>query len=87
MPAYSRPGLPSPAISVLMEREEARTVSLTTVTVEPGEAAARVEMGYEPGPRFREILTAVEDAQLEGSLSSREAALEFVRQKFAADGR
>lgn len=37
-----------PAISVLMERDEARTVSLTTVTVEPGEAAARVEMSYEP---------------------------------------
>lgn len=42
-----------PAISVLMEREEARTVSLTTVTVEPGEAAARVEMGYEPVESLR----------------------------------
>ncbi len=46
-----------------------------------------IEMGYEPGPRFREILTAVEDAQLEGRLSSREGAIEFVRREFAAGGR
>jgi poly(A) polymerase len=38
--------------------------------------------GHLPGPRFREILSAVEDAQLEGRLPSREAALEFVRREF-----
>jgi len=38
--------------------------------------------GHAPGPRFREILTAVEDAQLEGRLVSREVALEFVRREF-----
>jgi poly(A) polymerase len=38
--------------------------------------------GHQPGPRFREILTAVEDAQLEGRLDSRDAALEFVRREF-----
>ena len=38
--------------------------------------------GHVPGPRFREILTAVEDAQLEGRLPSRDAALEFVRCEF-----
>ena len=38
--------------------------------------------GHVPGPRFREILTAVEDAQLEGRLLSRDAALEFVRREF-----
>ena len=38
--------------------------------------------GHVPGPRFREILGAVEDAQLEGRLASREAALEFVRREF-----
>src|SRR6266700_3253312 len=37
--------------------------------------------GHVPGPRFREILSAVEDAQLEGRLPSREAALEFVRRE------
>ncbi len=41
-----------------------------------------IDAGYEPGPRFKEILTAVEDAQLEGRLTSREAAMEFVRREF-----
>src|SRR5215471_11162808 len=40
--------------------------------------------GHKPGPKFREILGAVEDAQLEGRLASREAALEFVRREFPA---
>ena len=39
--------------------------------------------GYEPGPRFKEILTAVEDAQLEGRLDSSDAAMEFVRREFS----
>jgi poly(A) polymerase len=43
-----------------------------------------IAAGRLPGPKFREILDAVEDGQLEGSLSSREAALEFVRRKFPA---
>jgi poly(A) polymerase len=38
--------------------------------------------GHTPGPKFREILTAVEDAQLEGLLATRDAALEFVRREF-----
>jgi len=42
--------------------------------------------GHIPGPRFREILSAVEDAQLEGRLPSREAALEFVRREFPVPG-
>src|SRR3984957_676639 len=41
-----------------------------------------IAAGHRPGPRFREILDAVEDAQLEGLLSSREAALEFVHKEF-----
>ena len=41
-----------------------------------------IEAGYKPGPRFKEILTAIEDAQLEGRLASREAAMEFVRREF-----
>jgi poly(A) polymerase len=40
--------------------------------------------GHVPGPKFREILSAVEDAQLEGRLPSRDAALEFVRREFPA---
>ena len=40
--------------------------------------------GHIPGPKFRDILSAVEDAQLDGRLRSREAALEFVRREFPA---
>jgi poly(A) polymerase len=41
-----------------------------------------IAAGYAPGPKFGEILETLEDAQLEGNLSSREAALEFVRRQF-----
>jgi poly(A) polymerase len=41
-----------------------------------------IAAGHAPGPKFREILTAVEDAQLEGRLLSRGDALEFVRREF-----
>jgi len=43
-----------------------------------------IAAGHRPGPKFREILNAVEDAQLEGRLGSRDAALEFVRREFPA---
>jgi poly(A) polymerase len=43
-----------------------------------------IAAGHAPGPKFREILGAVEDAQLEGRLASRDAALEFVRREFPA---
>jgi poly(A) polymerase len=41
-----------------------------------------IDAGYEPGPRFKKVLAAVEDAQLEGRLTSREAAIEFVQREF-----
>jgi poly(A) polymerase len=43
-----------------------------------------IAAGHVPGPKFRAILDAVEDAQLEGRLPSRDAALEFVRREFPA---
>jgi poly(A) polymerase len=43
-----------------------------------------IAAGHRPGPKFREILGAVEDAQLEGRLSSRDQALEFVQREFPA---
>ena len=45
-----------------------------------------IAAGYAPGPMFREILEAVEDAQLEGRLSSHDAALEFVKSAFPLPG-
>jgi poly(A) polymerase len=41
-----------------------------------------IAAGYQPGPRFKEILSAVEDAQLEGRLPSKQVALEFVKRQF-----
>jgi putative nucleotidyltransferase with HDIG domain len=37
------------------------------------------ELGLEPGPQYKEILDAVRDAQLDGSLRTRPEALEYVR--------
>jgi poly(A) polymerase len=45
-----------------------------------------VEMGYKPGPRFSEILSSVEDAQLEGQLQTREQAEQWVRKRFSLKG-
>jgi len=42
-----------------------------------------IAAGYKPGPRFKEILSAVEDGQLEGRLQSREQALAYVRKEFS----
>ena len=39
-------------------------------------------MGFRPGPRFKEILQAVEEGQLEGRLIGREDAMEFVRREY-----
>jgi poly(A) polymerase len=38
-----------------------------------------IRLGLEPGPRFREILTAVEEAQWEGMVRTREEALALLR--------
>jgi poly(A) polymerase len=45
-----------------------------------------IAMGYQPGPRIGEILRAVEDAQLDGTITDRAAAEAFVRGRFAAGG-
>ena len=39
-------------------------------------------MGFRPGPRFKEILHAVEEGQLEGRLTRREDAVDFVRREY-----
>jgi len=39
-------------------------------------------MGYRPGPRFGEILSALEEEQLEGRLTDRDAAEAWVRARF-----
>jgi poly(A) polymerase len=41
-----------------------------------------IEAGYAPGPRFKEILSAIEDAQLEGRIATHAAALEWLAREF-----
>jgi tRNA nucleotidyltransferase/poly(A) polymerase len=42
-----------------------------------------IGLGFKPGPRFREILDAVTDAQLDGTLETREGALAWVVGKYS----
>ncbi|HYF47900.1 MAG TPA: CCA tRNA nucleotidyltransferase [Planctomycetota bacterium] len=39
-----------------------------------------IALGLQPGPKFKQILQEVEDRQLEGALTDKEAALAFVRE-------
>ena len=41
-----------------------------------------IDDGYKPGPLFKQILQAVEDAQLEGEITTLEDALRLVHQRF-----
>jgi len=41
-----------------------------------------IAAGYKPGPRFKEILSVVEDGQLEGRLQDKEEALRLVAREF-----
>jgi len=41
-----------------------------------------IRMGYTPGPVFSEMLTAVEDAQLDGTISTRDEAERLVEETF-----
>jgi len=43
-----------------------------------------IELGFTPGPRFKEILRQVEDAQLGGELCSRAEAIEWIKTKFSS---
>ena len=45
------------------------------------------EMGFQPGPLFSQILQALEDAQLEGQVRTREEAQTYVLSKFASKER
>jgi len=43
-----------------------------------------IALGLKPGPRFGEILDAVETRQLEGNLRTREEALEWVKREYSS---
>jgi len=41
-----------------------------------------IAAGYQPGPAFKHMLQAVEDAQLEGAITTADQAISLVREKF-----
>ncbi|WP_239461764.1 CCA tRNA nucleotidyltransferase [Occallatibacter savannae] len=41
-----------------------------------------IAAGYQPGPAFKQILQTVEDAQLEGAISTPDQAMSLVRERF-----
>ena len=45
-----------------------------------------VALGWKPGPQFGQILEAVQTAQLEGALTSREQALDWVKENYPDKG-
>ena len=60
-----------------MSHEEIRPTLLVT-------GGDLIAAGYRPGPRFREMLTAAEDAQLEGAVTTRDEGLALLREQFGA---
>jgi poly(A) polymerase len=46
-----------------------------------------IEAGYLPGPEFARVLEAVEDAQLESRIHTKEEALELAKSAFASHNR
>jgi poly(A) polymerase len=46
-----------------------------------------IELGMEPGPKFGEILEAVETRQLEGALKDRQQALDWIKREYASDAK
>ncbi len=43
-----------------------------------------IEAGYQPGPRFKEMLALAEDAQLEGRITTSDEGMELVKEVFSS---
>lgn len=61
-----------------LEPEKLRPPSLITGT-------DLIDLGYEPGPAFKHVLVAVEDAQIEGTIKGRDEALALAKVLFDRD--
>lgn len=44
-----------------------------------------IDRGWKPGPRFKEVLTRIQDLQLEGSLTTREEAFAWLEENVSVD--
>ncbi len=63
----------------------AKMAALTPEAIRPAPLVTGEDLiaaGHVPGPRFKQILSAVEDGQLEGRFHDREEALQFVAREF-----
>jgi len=60
--------------------EETPTEEMRPIRLLTGNDLQR--LGYQPGPLFSKILRSLEDAQLEGTVRSREEAIAFVAQHY-----
>ena len=52
------------------------------IVPQPTAGRPRASAGHPPGPRFKEMLAAVDDAQLEGAIASKDEAMKLLREKF-----
>jgi poly(A) polymerase len=64
-------------------REKMQTLPLETVRPQPLITGRElIAAGYRPGPKFKEMLREVEDAQLEGRIATAEEAMRIVQENF-----
>lgn len=66
-----------------------RRAAMTEEAVRPRPLLTGRELiaaGYTPGPQFKEMLTAVEDAQLEGAIATAQEAMGLVTERFGSAG-
>ena len=70
---------------LLRKREEFASEPLIPAPLLTGREL--IALGWKPGPEFGKILEAVQTRQLEGTLTSREEALEWVQEEFGGSGK
>ena len=66
---------------LLRKREEFATEPIIPPPLVRGDDL--IALGLKPGPKFGEILEAVETQQLEGKLRTREEALDWVKREYS----
>lgn len=70
----------------VQRREEFQSESRNILPEPFISGADLIAMGHTPGPRFREILDALADAQMEGEVTTKEEAEEWVRGRHPLEG-
>ena len=75
-------------LAITVPRDSEQLVSVSSITADElarhGHDLTQ-ELGLEPGPLFKRLLDAVREAQLDGTVQTREQALELVKRLLAAE--